>query len=111
MNYFKDINSRKFFELAPGANAQTFWGEQILMNIVHIDPNSVVPNHTHPHEQAGMLLEEAYCLQRSFGRMRGLFFSVLTFFIFTRSFPDIISLSIKTLIKLISLSLLIFNIL
>jgi len=57
MNYFKDINSRKFFELAPGANAQTFWGEQMLMSIVHIDPNSVVPNHTHPHEQAGMLLE------------------------------------------------------
>ena len=53
----KYSHSRKFFELAPGANAQTFWGEQMLMSIVHIDPNSVVPNHSHPHEQAGMLLE------------------------------------------------------
>jgi quercetin dioxygenase-like cupin family protein len=57
MSYFKDVNSRNFFELAPGANAQTFWGDKMLMSIVTIDPNSTVPNHTHPHEQAGMLIE------------------------------------------------------
>lgn len=44
-------------EIAPGVNIKTMWGEKIMMNIVEIEPNAVVPNHTHPHEQAGMMIQ------------------------------------------------------
>ena len=57
MSYFKDADSRDSMELVPGARTKTFWGEQMLFSLVEIDANSEVPNHTHPHEQAGMLIE------------------------------------------------------
>ena len=44
-------------ELIAGARTRTFWGEQVLLSLVEIDINSEVPRHTHPHEQAGMVLE------------------------------------------------------
>jgi|TARA_Y100000780_G_C13600831_1_gene384539 quercetin dioxygenase-like cupin family protein len=33
------------------------WGEKIMMSRVEIAANAVVPMHSHPHEQAGMVLE------------------------------------------------------
>ena len=44
-------------ELAPGVFLRTMWGEKIMMSLVEISPNSEVPMHEHPHEQAGMVLE------------------------------------------------------
>ena len=57
MPYFKDARSREPMELVPGARTRTFWGDQVLLSLVEIDANSEVPSHTHPHEQAGMLVE------------------------------------------------------
>lgn len=57
MSYFKDASSREYKQLAPGARTRTFWGEHMLFSLVEIDSNSEVPNHTHPHEQAGVLIE------------------------------------------------------
>ena len=57
MKYFKETSDRKFKELAEGARTQTFWGDNILLSLVTIDSNSEVPWHTHPHEQAGILVE------------------------------------------------------
>ena len=57
MSYFKDISQRISKELAPGASTQTFWGDNMLLSLVTIDANSLVPKHTHPHEQAGILVE------------------------------------------------------
>jgi quercetin dioxygenase-like cupin family protein len=44
-------------ELVPGARTRTFWGDRVLLSLVEIDVDSEVPNHTHPHEQAGMVVE------------------------------------------------------
>jgi quercetin dioxygenase-like cupin family protein len=55
--YFKDAGSRKAKELVPGARTRTFWGEKILLSLVEIDAHGHVPNHTHPHEQAGIVIE------------------------------------------------------
>ena len=55
--YFYDAKERAAKELAPGARTRTFWGDNMLLSIVEIDPNSEVPNHTHPHEQGGIMLE------------------------------------------------------
>ena len=57
MSYFKDVQSRSPMELVDGVRTRTFWGEKVLMSLVEIDVDSEVPNHTHPHEQAGMLVE------------------------------------------------------
>ena len=57
MSYFKDSQSRDYMQLVEGARTRTFWGERILLSMVEIDANSEVPKHTHPHEQAGILIE------------------------------------------------------
>ena len=57
MPYFYDASQLKQRELVPGVSRQTMWGEKIMMNLLEIAPNSSVPNHTHPHEQAGIVLQ------------------------------------------------------
>jgi quercetin dioxygenase-like cupin family protein len=44
-------------ELTPGARARTPYGEQIMLSYLELDEGCVVPRHSHPHEQAGMLLK------------------------------------------------------
>ena len=51
--YYYDLNERQSKELAPGVVTRTFWGNNVLLSIVEFEPNSDVPSHTHPHEQAG----------------------------------------------------------
>ena len=55
--YYHDPKERDSKELAPGVRTRTFWGDNMLLSIVDLDPNSEVPNHTHPHEQGGTVLE------------------------------------------------------
>lgn len=55
--YFHDAQNRQTKELAPGVRTRTFWGDNLLLSVVEFDPDSAVPNHTHPHEQGGMMLE------------------------------------------------------
>ena len=57
MSYFKDVQSREPMELIAGARTRTFWGERVLLSLVEIDTDAEVPSHTHPHEQAGMVVE------------------------------------------------------
>ena len=57
MSYFKQSEGRDFLELAAGARTRTFWGENMLLSLVTIDANSEVPRHTHPHEQAGIVVQ------------------------------------------------------
>jgi unsaturated pyranuronate lyase len=44
-------------ELVPGTTANLAWGEKIMLSLVEIGPGSVVPMHSHPHEQAGIVVE------------------------------------------------------
>ena len=57
MSYFKHSEGRDTKDLAPGARTRTFWGDNMLLSLVEIDANSLVPLHTHPHEQAGIVVE------------------------------------------------------
>ena len=43
--------------LAPGVRLRTPHGERVMISLVEIDAGAVVPPHSHPHEQAGMVLE------------------------------------------------------
>ena len=49
-----DIKKR---ELAPGVFLKTMWGEKIMLSHVELEAGSEVPLHSHPHEQAGMVIE------------------------------------------------------
>ena len=55
--YFHDPKDRKTKELAPGVTTKTFWGRNMLLSYVEFEPDSSVPNHTHPHEQGGIVVE------------------------------------------------------
>lgn len=57
MPYFYDPSEIKRRELAPGVMLRTMWGDKTMMSVVEIAPKAVVPSHTHPHEQSGLVLE------------------------------------------------------
>lgn len=40
----------------PGVEIRTAAGEKMMISIVDLSPNSVVEEHSHPHEQVGILL-------------------------------------------------------
>ena len=42
--------------LAPGVTAKIASGERIMLSLVTLAPNAVVPEHSHPHEQMGMMV-------------------------------------------------------
>lgn len=43
-------------ELAPGVTAKIASGEKVMFSLVAIAPAAVVPEHSHPHEQMGMMV-------------------------------------------------------
>ncbi len=42
--------------LCPGVAAKIVSGEKLMFSLVTLDPNAVVPEHAHPHEQMGMVV-------------------------------------------------------
>lgn len=54
---FYDPTTRTTKELVPGLTIRPFWGENILVSVVHLEPNTVLPAHSHPHEQCSYMLE------------------------------------------------------
>jgi quercetin dioxygenase-like cupin family protein len=41
----------------PGVHITTCAAEKMMMSVVDLEPGSVVEEHSHPHEQVGLLLE------------------------------------------------------
>lgn len=44
------------FALAPGAVGRPLFGERAMLNLVELEPDAVVPPHSHPQEQLGVVL-------------------------------------------------------
>ncbi len=44
-------------KLAEGVFSRVFFGEQVMLSIVTIEPHTEAPIHSHPNEQWGYLLE------------------------------------------------------
>ena len=57
--YFYSESNVEKRELLPGVYARLMWGENIMMGIIDINPGTEVPEHSHPHEQCGRVLEGA----------------------------------------------------
>jgi quercetin dioxygenase-like cupin family protein len=44
------------YELAPGVTGRPLIGEQVMVNVVELEPDADVAHHSHPHEQVGLVL-------------------------------------------------------
>ncbi len=53
---FFELEKRSAKEVAPGVRIRTHWGDRMLISVVDLDPEALVPDHSHPNEQAGVML-------------------------------------------------------
>ena len=54
---FINIDDYEPIELAPGARARTPYGENVMLSYLELDEGCEIPRHSHPHEQAGIMLQ------------------------------------------------------
>jgi quercetin dioxygenase-like cupin family protein len=55
--YFLPTDSFRERRLNEGVMLRLFWGRNMTLSIVDLRPESVIPAHSHPHEQMGIVLE------------------------------------------------------
>lgn len=53
---FLDTEHRERRPIVPGIEMRTFWGEQMLLSKADLEPGAILPPHSHPHEQGGVIL-------------------------------------------------------
>jgi quercetin dioxygenase-like cupin family protein len=58
-----DFNSGRWLELAAGVRMQPLFGEGAMLNLLDFEANARVPDHSHPHEQLGLVLEGELVLE------------------------------------------------
>lgn len=56
-SYFLPAGSGSKHLIFPGVEILTTAGKNLMLSVVRFEPRSVVAEHSHPHEQMGMLLE------------------------------------------------------
>ena len=54
---FIDINTMAPIEVLPGVRIRAPYGKNIMLSYLELDQGAVVPLHSHPHEQGGILLQ------------------------------------------------------
>ena len=55
--YFLPAGSGSRHQIFPGVEIRTAAGRGIMLSVVRFDPSSAVAEHSHPHEQMGIMLE------------------------------------------------------
>jgi quercetin dioxygenase-like cupin family protein len=55
--FFVAWQGRPVKEIVPGVRIQVVSGEKLMFSRVVVDPGAIVPDHQHPHEQFGLVLE------------------------------------------------------
>jgi quercetin dioxygenase-like cupin family protein len=60
---FENFDAVPGYELAAGVAGRALWGEHAMLNLITMEPNAVVPAHSHPHEQMGIVLEGSLVLE------------------------------------------------
>ena len=53
---FNNVENREWKQLMPGVRARTFWGDQMMVCHIVLDEGTIVPMHSHPHEQGGTVV-------------------------------------------------------
>ena len=54
--YFPAPDECSVHAIFPGVQIRTCAGDKIMMSLVEFEPRAVVEEHSHPHEQTGMML-------------------------------------------------------
>ncbi len=54
--YFIPAGEGSHHQLFPGVEIRTTAGQGLMLSVVTFEPNSVVPEHAHPHEQMGIMI-------------------------------------------------------
>lgn len=54
--YFIAAGTGSRHNIFPGVEIQTAAGERLMISVVDLAPGSVVEEHSHPHEQMGLLI-------------------------------------------------------
>ena len=54
---FVHLDAIRAFELAAGVSGRPLFGAGAMLNLIRFEPGAVVPQHSHPHEQLGIVLE------------------------------------------------------
>ena len=54
--YFPEPGECSLHTIFPGVQIRTCAGDKIMMSLVEFEPGAVVEEHSHPHEQTGMML-------------------------------------------------------
>ncbi len=60
--HFIDLKETLKKQLAAGVTLNLAWGEKLMLAVVELESGSTVPMHSHPHEQAGIVLEGEFDL-------------------------------------------------
>jgi quercetin dioxygenase-like cupin family protein len=55
--YFPKADELGRHTIFPGVHIQTCAAEKMMLSVVDLEPHSVVAEHSHPHEQVGMVLQ------------------------------------------------------
>jgi quercetin dioxygenase-like cupin family protein len=53
---FVHFDRIKSFELVEGVTGRPLFGAGAMINMIELEPGAVVPLHSHPHEQLGIVL-------------------------------------------------------
>ncbi|HZU39218.1 MAG TPA: cupin domain-containing protein [Gemmataceae bacterium] len=56
-SYFPTADECGRHTIFPGVEIRTAAAERMMMSVVDLQPHSIVEEHSHPHEQIGMVLE------------------------------------------------------
>jgi quercetin dioxygenase-like cupin family protein len=54
--YFIKAGEGSHHHLFPGVDIRTTAGDQLMLSVVSFETDSIVPEHSHPHEQMGMMI-------------------------------------------------------
>jgi quercetin dioxygenase-like cupin family protein len=57
MEPFADLSALPLRQIWESVAVRTVDGERLTFGVVELDPNAVVPEHRHDHEQLGMVLQ------------------------------------------------------
>jgi len=73
---FVQFNDVGPFELVEGVTGRPLFGEGAMLNLIEFEPECVVPLHSHPHEQLGLVLRGVQVLivdgvEHALGPMEG----------------------------------------
>lgn len=56
-HYFPNADECSQHTIFPGVHIRTCAADKMMLSVVDIEPGAVVAEHSHPHEQVGMVLE------------------------------------------------------